>query len=382
MATPMPLHILTPVLAALALTACAAGPSADSQFTGRAAVNHPEALFDVASRGDQIRRNDARTGKPKGVPICPRISDLENYDILLDPSLTAMRGPGKAEYSKAPRLFAHALNTSAFRTLLDQEMIRARRDIEALRKHAEANAWIPAQPSNAAAGAAIEGLGPLLPAWQILRQSSVATADDRAVIDGWLTRVAQFTDTHPGENNAGTFRGANDMLLGLMLGDPARYQKGLNTGFYAQLRAMRPDGSFPLEADRGRKALENTSRNISLMVYAAQIGLSQGIDLYATKVDGKSLDDAVAFLLRAYDDNALIDTYARANRNPSPGFETFTPNSQVSPFEGSARGWIKLYTQHNPSTELSQALLSKVELGRRVQSDTAGGAVSCYASPL
>lgn len=118
------------------------------------------------------------------------------------------------------------------------------------------------------------------------------------------------------------------------------------------------------------------------MVYAAQIGLSQGIDLYSTKVDGKSLDDAVAFLLRAYDDNALIDTYARANRNPSPGFETFTPNSQVSPFEGSARGWIKLYTQHNPSTELSKALLSKVELGRRVQSDTAGGAVSCYASPV
>lgn len=85
MATPMPLRILTPVLTALALTACAAGPSADSQFTGGAAVNHPEALFNVASRGDQIRRNDARTGKPRGVPICPRISDLENYDILLDP---------------------------------------------------------------------------------------------------------------------------------------------------------------------------------------------------------------------------------------------------------------------------------------------------------
>ena len=97
---------------------------------------------------------------------------------------------------------------------------------------------------------------------------------------------------------------------------------------------MRPDGSFPLETDRGRKALEHTGRNISLMVYAAQIGLSQGIDLYATEVDGKRLDDAIAFLLRADDDNALVDVYAQANRNPGRDVADFAPNAQVTPFTG------------------------------------------------
>jgi poly(beta-D-mannuronate) lyase len=225
-------------------------------------------------------------------------------------------------------------------------------------------------------------VGAVLPAWQILRQTTVATDDDRAVVDGWLLRVARFTDIHPGGNSIGTQRGTNEMMLGLMVGDDALYQNGLRESFYAQLRGMRPDGSFPLETDRGRKALEHSGRNIALLVYSAQIGLSQGIDLYATEVDGKSLDDAIAFLLRADDDNALVDVYARANRNPGLGFGEFAPNSQVTPFAGFSRGWIMLYTEHFPNGELADALLGKIELGNRVFSDTNGGSVSCYATRL
>jgi hypothetical protein len=286
------------------------------------------------------------------------------------------------EYSKVPRLFAHELTVSAYRTLIDLDMVRARRDIDALRAHAAANAWIPAQSSEPAASAAIEAVGAVLPAWQILRQTSVATDDDRAVVEAWLIRVSRSTNIHPGGNNIGTQRGTNEMLLGLIVGDDALYQKGLQESFYAQLRAMRPDGSFPLEADRGRKALENSGRNIALLVYSAQIGLSQGIDLYTTEVDGKNLDDAIGFLLRADDDNALVDVYAQANRNPGLGFGDFQANAQVTPFAGFSRGWIMLYTIRFPSSELSEALLGKIELGRRVFNDATGGSVSCYATRL
>ncbi len=367
----------------LVLAGCASQPSEQTVFTGRAAVPHPEALFDVAPRGDRLHANNPRYGQPYGTPYCPRLTDLKPYGALMAESVASLGGPGKAEYSRAPRLFARELTTSAYRTLLDFDMTRARQDIDALRAHASANAWIATQPSNSSAGAAIEGLGALLPGWQILRQTSVATPDDRALIDGWLARVSQFTDLHTGANNIATQRGTNDMLVGLMLGDDARYQKGLQTGFMAQLRAMRPDGSFPLEVERGRKALEYTARNVGLMVYAAQIGLSQGIDLYRTEVDGKSLDDAVSFLVRSLDDNSVVDAYARADNNLSAGTPPFAPNAQVNPFEGSSsRGWVKLYTLHNPDTELSKALLAKIDPGRRIYSDTAGGSVSCYATPL
>jgi Alginate lyase len=365
----------------LALAGCVQ-PAEQTGFASRSRVHHPGALFDVAPRSDLVRMNNPRRGRPNGAPYCPRDSDLKPYGALMTDSIAAMRGPGKVEYSKVPRQFAHELTISAYRTLMDLDMARSRRDIDALRAHAGANAWIPAQRSDPAASAAIEAVGAVLPAWQILRQTTVATDDDRAAVDGWLLRVARFTDIHPGGNSIGTQRGTNAMMLGLIVGDDALYRNGLQESFYAQLRGMRPDGSFPLETDRGRKALEHSGRNIALLVYAAQIGLSQGIDLYATEVDGKSLDDAIGFLLRAEEDNALVDVYARANRNPGLGFGEFAPNAQVTPFAGFSRGWIMLYTQRFPNGELSDALLGKIELGNRVFSDTNGGSVSCYATRL
>jgi predicted O-methyltransferase YrrM len=54
--------------------------------------------------------------------------------------------------------------------------------------------------------------------------------------------VQQFTDSHPGGNSIGTQRGTNEMLIGLMTGNDALYQKGLQEGFYGPLQGMRADG--------------------------------------------------------------------------------------------------------------------------------------------
>ena len=136
-------------------------------------------------------------------------------------------------------------------------MARAARDVAALRAHADTDAWLGAEAKGSSAGSVIDGMGPMLPAWQILRQSAAASAADRQAIDGWLARLDNFAEAHGGQNSTGTFRGANSMLLGLMLGDEAMYRKGAGSGFYAQLGAMRPDGSFPMEVDRGLTALDN-----------------------------------------------------------------------------------------------------------------------------
>ena len=384
----MVLRAVASALLVLSLAGCVR-PSESTAFAGRSKVHHPEALFDVAHRSDQLRALDSRrrSGKrpvdlARGAAICPRAIDLKPYDALTAQSIAAMRGSGKVAYSKVPRQFAHELTIGAYRTLLDLDLTRSRRDIDALRAHAAANAWVPAQPSDPAARAAIEAVGAVLPAWLILRQTTVATDDDRAAIDAWLVRVARFTEIDPDGNSVATQRGTNEMLLGLIVGDDGLYRQGMQEGFYGQLQAMRPDGSFPLETDRGRKALENTGRNISLLVYAAQIGLSQGVVLYTAEVDGKGLDDAITFLLRADADNALVDVYARANRNPGLDFAKFAPNSQVTPFAGYSRGWIKLYTERFPDSPLSQQLTGKIELPRRIFSDTTGGSVSCYVSRL
>jgi hypothetical protein len=370
-----------PLLALVALAGCAAEPSATGGFVNRAAVSHPQALFDVAPRSAVLQRNDGRTGQPRGERVCPRASDLREIAPLTAASLAALRG--SSESTQAPREFARALNLSAYRLLVDLDMARAARDVAALRAHADANAWLGAEAKGSSAGSVIDGMGPILPAWQILRQSAAASPADRQAIDAWLARLDRFAEAHGGQNSTGTFRGANAMLLGLMLGDEAMYRKGVTTGFYAQLGAMRPDGSFPMETDRGLTALENQSRNIGLLVYSARIAESRGVDLYRAEVNGRGIDDAIGFLLRAADDNALVDVYAAANRNPSRDHPVFRPNAQLDPFRSSAtRGWVKLYVERWPGTPVSEALLTRVEPSRRLSNDIVGGYVTCYASPV
>lgn len=383
------------VLGALAgLTACGilpdgtirsgdetAGPSRAASsgefFSNRDLVTNPTALFDPAARSREARKWHQYRKEPQGQRACPRPQDITDYRDLIEASVTAQAG--EPAYSDAPRDFARALNGHAFRLLLTQDAEEARRAVLALRKHADRNAWIPSKTNWSSASAAVAGMGPLLPAWQILRQTSAASDEDRQVIEDWLGRVAAFTEIHPGENSVGTQRGANFMLLGLMIGDRTLYNKGVQSGYLAQLRAMRPDGSFPQEVDRGLTALDNQNRNIGLMVYSAWIARSAGEDLFGSDVDGKTLDDAIRFLVRASDDNRLVDVYAQANRNPSRNHPVFRPNSQVDVWGNAARGWIRLYAQRFPDTPLTQDLLRRVELGHRLQNDLTGGFVTCYA---
>ncbi len=372
---------IRPLLLGLAVlaTGCAATSTQPTIFD-RTAVNHPEALFDVASRSAELRKVSAGTGQRKGERLCTRVSDISDYDPLLGPSLAAVKGGG--DTNNAARDMARALNASAFYILYQNDEARARTDVAVLRRHADANAWIVANPSWTNAAGVINAMSPLLPAWHILRQTDAPTPADRAAIEAWLRRLAQQADVHPGANNLGTSRGASDMLLGLMLGDQNRYRKGVQTGFMAQLATMRPDGSFPAETDRGRGALLNQSQNIASLIYSAEIAASQGENLYGIRVGGKGIDDAIRFLLAAADDNALVDTYAAVNRNPPKTGPDFAPNAQLDPFGSPARGWALLYTQRYPRTELSDDIRAHITIGRRLSSDPVGGNVSCYAKRL
>lgn len=369
------------LLTAAALAGCAAQPSATGAFSGRAAVQNPAALFDVATRSDRLRANSGKTGEARGAPLCPRASDIPALAPLVQPSLAALST--SPDSSQAPRDFARALNARAYRLLLDLDMTRAASDIATLRAHADASAWLGAEAKGSSTGTVIDALGPLVPAWQILRQSAAATDADRAAIDPWLSRLAAFAQSTPKDNSSATFRGASAMLLGLMQGDGALYAQGLATGFNAQLATLRPDGSFPMEVDRGLTALENQSRNIGLLLYSARIAQSRGTDLYGTTVNGRGIDDAIAFLLAATDNNSRVDGYAAANRNPSKDYPTFRPNAQVDPFASSAtRAWVKLYAARYPGTPLTTDLLARVAPATRLSNDIVGGYVTCYDSPV
>lgn len=375
----LPARIIAICLLGLALNGCAATTGQQTLFD-RGQVIHPEALFDVESRSAKLRGYNGGTGGRNGDRICVRDRDLVDIQPLVGPSLAAVKGGG--DTNRPARDFARALNLSAYYVLFTNDQARAQYDIAVLRQHAEAGAWLVPQPSWTNSGGVIDAMLALLPAWHILRQTTVATPEDRAVIEAWLVRLAQQADAHPGDNNVGSARGASDMMLGLMVGDQARYQRGIDTGFAAQLAAMRPDGSFPLETDRGRAALQLQSRNIALLLFSAEIAASQGQNLYGASVGGNTVDDAIRFLLAASQNNALVDVYAKANRNPAKAYPDFAPMSQADPADATARAWAFLYTERFPRTELSAQIRAAIPFGARVFNDTVGGNVSCYAARL
>ena len=142
-------RLLLLVLLGLGVAACTT-PGEQTIFDRQ--VVHPEALFDVPSRSAQIRRTHGGTGGRVGDRICVRERDLVDYGPLVGPSLAAVKGGG--DTNRDARDFARALNMSAFYVLLTNDTARAQRDIAALRRHAEAGAWLVPNPSwtNAWAG--------------------------------------------------------------------------------------------------------------------------------------------------------------------------------------------------------------------------------------
>src|SRR6478735_7095293 len=134
-----------PLLALLAVGAAGCATTGQQTLFDGSQVVHPEALFDVASRSAKLRQYNGGTGMRNGERICVRERDLVNVDALVGPSLAAVKGGGDS--NKAARDFARAVNLSAYYILLTNDQNRAADDIAALRRHAETNAWLVAQPS-------------------------------------------------------------------------------------------------------------------------------------------------------------------------------------------------------------------------------------------
>lgn len=369
---------------ALALVACSDGTSTsgggDAAFFS-APVTGANALFPVAARSAELSRLDFGAGGRRGDAVCVRARDVRPLAPTVAPSLAALTGPGPFEYTRAPRDYARALNDAAFRVLLTRDAAIAGEAVASLRTHADRNAWLPADPNGTAQGVVIEGMGPILPAWQILRQARTTSDADRAAIDAWIDRLAAMADERQTENNAATYRGANNMLLGLMRGDGGRYARG-RSAVVAQLAAMRPDGSFPLEVERGRGALQNQSRNIGFIVYASDIAASKGDGLWSAEVGGRSVRTAIGFFLAAADDNALVDVYAAANVRPPDDAPVFRPGDQLDPFNGATKAWASSFVQRFPGEPLAGELRSAMKIPARVVNDVTGGNSSCYAGRI
>lgn len=141
---------------------------------------------------------------------------------------------------------------------------------------------------------------PLLAGYAVLRRDLDPPPARRQIIEGWLGRLVELArpadGPTTGQNNHRYMRDAILVAWGALAGDLPAFTEGV-AGVRAAVGAMRPDGAWPLEIARGQRALFYQRHAIASLVAAAEIALVQGIDLYRSDDEGRSLHRAIAYLL-------------------------------------------------------------------------------------
>ena len=208
---------------------------------------------------------------------------------------------------------------------------------------------------------------PIVTTWSLLRNDSIVSTADRSLIDSWVGRLIGFSiseaGTNPPRNNHGYLAYSIKMAWAIASGNDTAFAEGVET-FYIALHQMRSDGSFPAEVARGACALRYQDTAIANLLAIAELAAQQGYDLYSLTVDGKTIHQAVTFLLDAVDDPAVVAGYAAAN-----GVCDFPPGSPMDTFsirvgnpDDIMSAWMEPYIARFPAL-LNSARLPGVSTG-------------------
>lgn len=250
-------------------------------------------------------------------------------------------------------------------------------------------------------------LATLIPNWAIVRADPHTSDDDRKLVDKWIGRLVTLADANTGTtqpratrvvdcpgnertsncNNHRYLRDEVNIMWAALTGDDARFRKGVERVKVA-LRQMRPDGSLPLETERGARAVWYQNYAVAMLVTIAEVAAQQGYDLYGMETGGRSIHKAVTFLLDAIVRPPTVLEYARTNRQPGPGGADWR-EQDLRFTELRERwhhmAWIEAYVRRFPDHPNSIRLhrdMPGLFLDRPLISRIAGGMTSClYATP-
>jgi poly(beta-D-mannuronate) lyase len=175
---------------------------------------------------------------------------------------------------------------------------------------------------------------------------------ERATIEGWLGRLARAWLATPDygfdrPNNHLNWGALALMATGAAVQDRDLYERGVALARTA-LAQIAADGSAPLELGRGERGVAYLVFALEPLVVAAEIGLANGIDLYAER------DDALR-KLAAYTRDAMLDPEIVARRTGVR--QAWTGQGRVQP-DPPAWGWAQAYLSRFPDAKIEAVLKS------------------------
>jgi peptidoglycan hydrolase-like protein with peptidoglycan-binding domain len=203
-------------------------------------------------------------------------------------------------------------------------------------------------------------------------------ADDRATIGPWLQDlVAQVGRSEWGfrTDNKHLMRTYLTMLWGLVVGDDHPVQEAI-FAYKRAIHEMRPDGSWPVDSQRGAMGLHYGSAGTShLVMIATALKIARNIDLFSYEVDGRSVHTAVDWVVYSIKEpTAANGKYAISCPD---GGDRFGSIEKPDMSFVSEAGYLQAYAELFPERESSQFISEKFARSAALDEEKNGGSPAC-----
>lgn len=178
------------------------------------------------------------------------------------------------------------------------------------------------------------------------------SAEERMVIGPWLNGLVQDVATShwaQRQDNKAYMTAYISMVWGYMVSDFAAVQKSVDVVKLA-IHDMRPDGSFPIDSQRGGMGLKYASDSLGyLIMMAALVETNSDLDLYSYDVDGRNLHNAVRFMVNGIK-NPSATNQIYAIPCPDSGDRFGSVDNPSLGFRDAA-SYLTVYAAQNPTSE-------------------------------
>jgi poly(beta-D-mannuronate) lyase len=349
-----------------------------------AKVRNPSAsFFDVVARRDELRGMTTPRLKaavaalpscsPGVVPVPPQgrmiIPDyyLEGSHGPVNPAHATAGAPYVAMWKAVARAATRYVATGdSAEAVCLLSILGAWADAGALLNytHEESRqAWFTVQWATAAAALALS----------VARGAPEVDPAQLDTVTAWLVKVAghQLSQLPPNpgpgvtsaRNNHAHWRGLMAAAVGVVADKDELFRRGLQA-FVEAVANLDENGAWPLEMERHERALHYQSFALQPLILIAELAKRQQIDLYAVEPHGRSIHDAVHFLLRAIDDPTLTTHYT-----PEPqDLDSLKPGS-------AGHAWAEFYDRRFPGKGAAVLLTAPLF------NSWLGGGATVYAAP-
>lgn len=237
---------------------------------------------------------------------------------------------------------------------------------------------------------------PTIVGFALVRDHPDLSKQERKLIERWLNRLVRLRGIKRRDDSKGPISQRNnhrylsdsvDMAWGAFRGNDALFRQGV-ASYLLALGEMRADGSLPLETARGSKALWYQRQAIASLVAIAEMAAVQGYALYPLEVAGRSLHDAIRFLLEAIDRPEIVWPYAQANLSPGRFQNYLVQNRGFMVRRGHGRhymAWTEAYRARFPERPEAARVWRQLQAYegdlRPMIDEYSGGNTTCFFAP-